>query len=237
MLDASLKPLVPVRFSSSLPSGWQKQERVHQYEQGPMQNFIYLLSCPETKKVWIVDPHKEWKKCESDFTADGYSFEGCLLTHSHHDHVAGLATLLEAYPGLPVIAGAADAFRLKTIAPKNLKLLDGDMELLLGSLRVHAIFSPGHSAGEYCYFLADESPPILLTGDVLFIRQCGRTDFATGSDQELFETLTRLKTLPDETIILPGHHYTSECASTLLIEKTTSLPLLAKSWEELRDLP
>jgi hydroxyacylglutathione hydrolase len=227
----------PPSFSGPRAAGWVRGQRIHQYEQGTMQNFVYLIACSESKQIWIVDPHKDWGKCLSDAATEGYSLAGCLLTHSHHDHIAGLPTLLEAHPNLPIIAGKDDAFRLKKFSNLNLRLLEKDEPLQLGSISVEAIHSPGHSAGEFCYFLPHENPPLLLTGDVLFIRQCGRTDLETGSDQALFQTLGRIKNLPHETLILPGHHYSEECSSTLQIELIESPPLLARTWEELRDLP
>lgn len=221
--------------------GWKQNVEIHQYECGSMKNFVYLISCLETLKVWIVDPQKDWERCEKDWEKNGFSLAGCLLTHSHHDHIAGLPTLLQKFPDLPIIVGEGDAFRLQKLKStfKNLQLtlLKEDTEFFLGSLKCQALYSPGHSAGEFCFYFPEITPPTLLTGDVLFIRECGRTDLETGSDLELFQTLQRLKALPLNTRILPGHHYAPECESTLEKELETSLPLKCKTWEELRDLP
>ena len=238
-------PPLPVSFRGTEASGWCDGARVHQYEQGTMQNFVYTISIPENGTFWLVDPHREWEKCEEDAERAGLRIAGALLTHSHHDHIAGLPSLLRRYPELKVIAGAGDAFRLEKLEAEfpraRFHYLDRDQEIDLGGLNgqylLSAIHSPGHSVGEFCYLLGNESPPLLLTGDVLFVRQCGRTDFETGSDRELFATLARIKSLPPETVVLPGHHYTEECASTLAVELRENAPLRAGTWEELRDLP
>ena len=105
-----------------------------------------------------------------------------------------------------------------------------------------AIHTPGHSAGELCYRLEatdlkGELRTYLFTGDTLFIRDCGRTDLETGSNAQMFESLQRLKKFPPDTVILPGHHYVRECASTLSREMETSPPLRCASIQELEALP
>jgi glyoxylase-like metal-dependent hydrolase (beta-lactamase superfamily II) len=112
---------------------------------------------------------------------------------------------------------------------------DGEI-LRVGSIEVEAIHSPGHSAGELCYYVKT-GDGYLLSGDTLFIRDCGRTDLETGSNEELFSTLQNLKKLPDSLVLLPGHHYAPEVASRFGDEKHRSPPLLCQSVEELRNLP
>lgn len=77
----------------------------------------------------------------------------------------------------------------------------------------------------------------LLTGDTLFIRDCGRTDFEDGDNEQMFQSLQRIKKLPPATVILPGHHYQPETASVLELELLESAPLKCRSVEELAGLP
>ena len=106
----------------------------------------------------------------------------------------------------------------------------------VGSIRVRVLHTPGHSAGECCYFF-ENGGKYLFTGDTLFIRDYGRTDFADGSNEQMFASLQRIKALPPETVILPGHHYVRECASILSKEIVESPPLRCGSVEELASLP
>jgi glyoxylase-like metal-dependent hydrolase (beta-lactamase superfamily II) len=77
----------------------------------------------------------------------------------------------------------------------------------------------------------------LLTGDTLFIRDCGRTDLPTGSTTEMFSTLQRYKSLNPQLKIFPGHHYREEFWSTLEVVLRTSPPLQCESAEQLEALP
>jgi glyoxylase-like metal-dependent hydrolase (beta-lactamase superfamily II) len=99
--------------------------------------------------------------------------------------------------------------------------------------------TPGHSSGEFCYLLPKQTQvdrPYVFTGDTLFIRDCGRTDLESGNDAEMFASLQILKQLDPDTVILVGHHYAKECASTLGEELKVSPPLKCASVSELSNL-
>lgn len=228
---------LPAHLNSGQASGFVQGETIAQYELGTMRNFIYLILDEKTKRAAIVDPQKDLRPI-TDLEAAGYRLEMILLTHSHHDHVAGVPGLLERFPNLPVFVHDADIHRLKNVPEKNLRrVVDGE-KFSVGTVTVESIHSPGHSAGEITYRVSSptDENQYLLTGDTLFIRDCGRTDFPDGSDEEMFKTLTRLKTLPDSTVILPGHHYAPETASLLGTEKKMSPPLRCASVAELASL-
>lgn len=203
-----------------------------------MRNFVYLVSCHTQKTVGIVDPQSDLRPLE-DLKSQGYRLERLLLTHSHFDHVAGVLPLLEKLPDLRLNLHEGDYFRLdKKLSAFRDRidfLVDGH-SFKIGLLNLRAIHTPGHSRGALSYFL-DHAPPLLLTGDTLFIRDCGRTDLETGSNEEMYASLQKYKLLPPDTVILPGHHYAAECASTLARELRESPPLLARSVEELTTLP
>ena len=234
------RPLPP-HLAGNEATGIQTGEPVAQYELGPYRNFVYLaIDWFERSALWI-DPSEEIDGVLHDLQSHRIELKGIVLTHSHHDHISGVPGLLLLFPQLPLYVHPADAHRLGENLRSNLKeVQDGDLISISGngadSLALQVIHAPGHSAGELCLSFTAEKERYLFTGDTLFIRDCGRTDLPTGNDAEMFATLQRLKKLPIETIILPGHHYTHECASRLESELQLSPPLLSKTIEELAAL-
>lgn len=211
---------------------------IAQFEIGSYQNLVYLVLDWQEKKAAIVDPQSDLSEPLRALRENGFQLTGTLLTHTHFDHVAGVPKLVEEYPELPIFVHEDDLHRLNSKVQRNgriHRLKDGDW-ISVGSLRVQALHTPGHSAGECCYFIPGATP-YLLTGDTVFIRDCGRTDLETGSNDAMFHSLQKIKTLPAETVILPGHHYKPEYSSTLQKELEESPPFRCESIEELARLP
>ena len=205
-----------------------------QYEIGPLQNLVYLIVDWDSRKALWVDPQKDLSQPESDLSFHGLQLEGILLTHTHQDHTAGVLPLLEKNPGLPIYLHELDAHRLEAgKMGSHLHFLENGHHLQLGRSFIRAFHTPGHSAGALSYEL-DGS---LLTGDTLFIRDCGRTDLPTGSTQEMFSTLQHYRSMSPALRIFPGHHYREEYWSTLADELRTSPPLQCTSVAELEALP
>ena len=168
----------------------------------------------------------------------GFELVATFLTHTHFDHIAGVPELVKSYPDVPIILHRDDLHRIepKVLSHGKTKLVrDGDL-LTVGGLEIQVFHTPGHSSGECCYLLKGKQP-YLFTGDTVFIRDCGRTDLPTGSTEEMFQSLQKLRKLPPESVILPGHHYQTECASTLAKELEVSPPFRCTSVEELAALP
>jgi hydroxyacylglutathione hydrolase len=228
-------PMLPIHLSGIEPQGFQTSEPVAQYQLGDLRNFIYLILDWKTKKAAIVDPQSDSTPIE-DLNKHGFELVGIFLTHSHHDHVAGVPGLLEKFPNLPIYVHPTDATRLSPNAKRAVKPLADQQSVSVGSLSIKVLHTPGHSAGECCYYF-ERDRNYLFTGDTLFIRDCGRTDFSDGSNEEMFSSLQKIKRLPPDTIILPGHHYVKECASVLSKELMDSPPLRVKSVAELAALP
>lgn len=189
---------------------------------GSMRNFVYVVA--RDGEFFVVDPQPDlspWEKFAHDHKL---SFKGVLLTHTHHDHVGGVPAIVQKY-SVPVYVHELDSYRFlkspKTVQDALVPIEEGQ-KLTLGKSFVEVMHTPGHSVGECCFLLSDTKPFSLFTGDTVFVGMVGRTDLETGSDLQLFETLQRLKTLPGDTIVYPGHHYGLTPTSTLEAEWKTA---------------
>ncbi|MBF0285922.1 MAG: hydroxyacylglutathione hydrolase [Magnetococcales bacterium] len=128
----------------------------------------------------------------------GESLSHVLLTHHHADHVGGVEVLKRAFPSLRVIGAAADACRLP---PLDLAVSEGD-GLALGERTARVMAVPGHTSGHLAFVVGEW----LFPGDVLFRCGCGR--LFEGTAEQMWHSLQRLSSLPDATLIFPGHEYT-----------------------------
>ena len=139
---------------------------------------------------------------------------------------------------MPVLCHGDDAHRLPPswAARGKLRSIRDGERLAVGRLEIKVLHTPGHSAGACCFLLGGD-PAYLVTGDTLFVKDCGRCDLDTGDVEEMFTSLQRLKALPRGTIILPGHRYAPECASTMGRELEQNPALKCTSEEELARLP
>ena len=167
----------------------------------------------------VIDPGLEPEKILAYLQTHGLRPAAILNTHGHSDHIAGNAALKQRWPDCPLVIGAGDAVKL-TDPAQNLSrafgidlvspaadatVEDGETYSAAGfDLEVRAI--PGHSAGHVVFLWTGQSPYIVFVGDVIFDGSIGRTDFPDGSFEGLREGIhSKLFTLPDDTLLLPGH--------------------------------
>lgn len=155
-------------------------------------NYIWLLH--EGDDAVIVDPGDAnaviWR-----LKAEGLNLKAILVTHFHDDHQAGLPALLEHYQ-VPVYGPASES-----ITGCNQPLSGGEVLELLGR-RCEVLAIPGHTLGHLAYSF----PGAVFCGDTLFTGGCGR--LFEGTPAQMVDSLTRLASLPDETLIYCGHEYT-----------------------------
>lgn len=167
----------------------------------------------------VVDPGLEPQRILHHLDSHALEPAAILNTHGHADHIAGNGALKEQWPNCPLVIGAGDAAKLtdpsqnlsRTFGidlvspPADVTVEDGQLYSAAGfDLEVLAI--PGHSAGHVVYLWKAHEPPIVFVGDVIFAGSIGRHDFPGGSFEQLRDGIhAKLFTLPDETLLLPGH--------------------------------
>jgi glyoxylase-like metal-dependent hydrolase (beta-lactamase superfamily II) len=141
----------------------------------------------------------------------GLSLAFAVETHIHADHITGASAIKDRTGALIVYGGAA----ADVVTGADLFVYDGK-DLTFGQTSLKALATPGHTDSCTSYLL----PGAVFTGDAMFIRGNGRTDLQGGSSRKLFESVRgKLFTLPDDTVVYPGHDYNGRVASTIGEEK------------------
>ncbi len=183
---------------------------IHALELGPMENFVYLIHDKATDTAAVVDPAWEVSEIINLAGEKGIRITDILLTHSHHDHINGIETVLDHSDAQIHLLKAEAQFWGHPLARPSLH--HGQDVIKLGETEIEILHTPGHTPGSACYKLGDD----LITGDTLFVFGCGRCDLAGGDPEVMFDTLRDMKTrLPAHTLIHPGHNYAEKPVSTL----------------------
>ena len=179
-------------------------------ELGPMENFVYLIQDHASGRAAIVDPAWDVASMIALAERKGRRITDILLTHSHHDHINGIETVLEHYDAqLHLLQPEAQFWGQHLDLPT---LHHGGDLIQIGETPVEVLHTPGHTPGSACYRVHNE----LITGDTLFVFGCGRCDLSGGDPNVMYDTLRQMRdTLPAETVIHPGHNYAVKPVSTL----------------------
>lgn len=172
--------------------------------------FTYLLADPATREAVLIDSVLEQVDRDEQLVRDlQLNLVYLLETHLHADHVTGAWKLKERTGAKIAVSRASKA------AGADLYLADGE-ELRFGGFAVRALATPGHTNSCMSYYSAG----MVFTGDVLFVRDVGRTDFQEGSPEAMYASIRdKLFTLPDETKVYPAHDYKGYTNSTVGEEK------------------
>jgi glyoxylase-like metal-dependent hydrolase (beta-lactamase superfamily II) len=210
---------------------------VVQIEVGLLQNFCEILACSDTREAAVVDPAWEVDRLLREARALDLRITQVLITHGHHDHVEGIAEMVQ-HTGASIVVNAREIDRVRhvlkgsAVEGAHIKTV-ADRDLVpIGRRGLRALETPGHTVGGTC-FLADG---YVVTGDVLFVGGCGRTDFPGGDTAQLWKSLQRLAALSEETRVYPGHNYGSTPTSTMGRELLENPYLRCASFEEFRTL-
>lgn len=185
----------------------------------PFAENTYLVHQQGSTEAIVVDPGLEPDAILRQLKRRNLRVAAILNTHGHADHIAGNAAMKELYPDAPLMIGSGDApmlmdpalnlslpFGMPLTSPEADQLLiDGDI-LHLAGINVLVRDLPGHSPGHVVFIVQDVKPTLVLAGDTLFEGSIGRSDFPGGSLEQLLSGIRNvLFTLPDDTIIYPGH--------------------------------
>ena len=184
---------------------------------GPVAENCWIVRRDAADTAVIIDPGEEAERLLDAADAIGVRIEAILLTHTHFDHVGAVAPLARA-TGAPVYCPAGEVQWLESIitfpgfgpyegyTPEH--TVSGSDHLTLAGFEIDVISTPGHSPDHVTYAIADEQA--IFSGDVLFQGSIGRTDLPGGDHATLMRTLaTMAETLPDETVVYPGHMQTT----------------------------
>ena len=192
---------------------------IKRYVLGMYQTNCYLLADENTKECAIIDPGCVSDILENEIQYNEYSVKYIFFTHGHFDHIGGLEHYMSKYDkacilmhknDIKAIINGYDVFNIdiknKESVVKNIALhSDGDF-FDIGTEKIKVIYTPGHTKGGVCLY----TDGILFSGDTLFNRSIGRTDFIDGDFNELKVSIRKLyEMLPDNTVVYPGHGETT----------------------------
>lgn len=189
--------------------------------------YTYLLGDEKTKEAVLIDSVLEQTDRDKKIIKElGLNLKYLMETHVHADHITGITKLKEEFPNAKSVL-FNDSGNISSDIYSN----END-EFSFGEYKIKVLSTPGHTNGCVSYY----TDGMVFTGDALLIRGCGRTDFQNGSPEKLYNSVTtKIFTLPDDTVIYPGHDYKGLQSSTVFEEKKYN-PRLTKTKEEFVDL-
>lgn len=175
-------------------------------------NCCYLID-EATGKSAVIDPGDKSDELIKAIEADSGSLEYVILTHGHYDHIAYAKKLADLF-NAKIITGERNNDFLSNsqlnlslfhdifIRPFSADILLNDNDIfMLGETEIKYLATPGHTVGCGSYISGD----IIFSGDTLFCESYGRTDLPTGNDKQMLSSLKKLKNLPGDYTVIPGH--------------------------------
>jgi glyoxylase-like metal-dependent hydrolase (beta-lactamase superfamily II) len=181
---------------------------------GPFQENCFIVGDEGTGVLF--DPGDEAARIALAVERTGLEIEKLIITHAHIDHVGAVAALVDEY-ACPVLMHAEAEPMLRQLPNQALMMglrfgkipvVDGyieDGEIVdVGALAFRALYTPGHAPGHLAFY--SEAEGVVISGDALFAGSVGRVDLPGGSMELLMRSINeRLLTLPDATVVHPGH--------------------------------
>ncbi|ULG71095.1 MBL fold metallo-hydrolase [Macrococcus brunensis] len=188
--------------------------KVHALSLGPVQTNCYIIENEET--LLVIDPGAEFEKINSLIQNLNKQVEAVLLTHTHFDHIGAVEDLVDAFQVKVYVAeeekywlsdpesNGSEKFKsygLEEIVVRVKPEILRPGQKTLGSFKFDVMHTPGHSPGSLTFVFED----FAVVGDTLFKEGIGRTDLKEGNLQTLMNSIDELMSLPEDTVIYPGH--------------------------------
>lgn len=185
------------------------------YTVGPLQENCTLIH--DGKEAILVDPGDEAQRLLKVLEQKSLTLQAIWLTHAHFDHIGAIAEIRENLGDIPVylhpndtvlfenahLAAARWEIPFRQPETKTLPLHDKQI-LTFSNTDIHCLFTPGHAPGHIAFYIPSQGA--VIAGDALFRGSIGRTDLPMGNHKQLLESIhSKLFTLPDETVVYPGH--------------------------------
>jgi len=184
-------------------------------------NFSYVIADENTKEAAVLAPSFNGDAIIQLLENQDFRAKYIIDTHNHLDHVAGNEDIRSIFDAKVV------AYKLSEIR-KDVGVADGDT-MKVGEVSIKAMYTPGHTPDGICLLVNGK----ILTGDTLFVGECGRIDLPGGSAEDLYHSLfDKLMKLDDSIEVYPGHDYGAKPHSTIGEERRTNYVLEKRTLEE-----
>lgn len=182
---------------------------------GPIQTSIYVVGCRQTNQAVIIDAGGNANGLLEAIDSRDWELSEVWLTHAHVDHVAGLNDVKDAQD-VPILLHEADkpiyeaavqqgmmfGFDIEPLPTVDQYVEEGEV-VNVGNLSAQVMWLPGHSPGSVAFYFEEQG--LFFGGDVVFAGSIGRIDLPGADPDAMKESLQRVKQLPDDTVIFPGH--------------------------------
>ena len=182
-------------------------------------NFSYIVADDDSREAAVVDSSYNADEIAVILKSKNFKLKYIINTHGHSDHTAGNAELRAEFGGQTVANESSKP-------TPDVAVADGEI-IVIGVIRIKVIHTPGHTQDSICLLVDDK---LLLTGDTLFVGECGRTDLPGGDSTSMYDSLfNKLLMLEDDVKIYPGHDYGSKPYSTIGEERVSNYTLKPRS--------
>jgi hydroxyacylglutathione hydrolase len=185
-------------------------------------NFSYIIADEDTNEAAVVDSSHNADEIIKILKNRKLRLKYIITTHGHSDHTAGNTELTSIF-GAKIVAHNKSKIGPDTFVD------EGDV-LNVGRVSIKVIYTPGHTTDSICLLVDNQK---LLTGDILFVGECGRTDLPGGNSKSMYESLfSKIRKLDEEVEIYPGHDYGMKPSSTIGEEKKSNYTLQPRSLDD-----
>ena len=179
--------------------------------------YTYLLSCQEKKETLLIDPVMETFERDLKVLHQlKLNLTYVLETHIHADHITSASKLRE-FTNCKIGGPKEDNLNCRDFHISHDDLFE------VGKIKIRSIFTPGHTDAHYSYMLQSDNYNFVFSGDSLMIGSCGRTDFQSGSNDKMFNTIKNFfYKLDDHSVIFPAHDYNNVNRTTIHYSKNNN---------------